>query len=263
MAFLKFQASSPARMFVGSSEVSGVYYGSAQVWPLNPPLTLQPGVYVLTGSDIGMRVNRRMTIETGVYMLTGQDVGLTRTRRLTFETGVYALTGSDIDMTAGTEFVFETGVFTLTGQDIGLKYNRVLTIETGVYTLTGQDVTLDYSGGNPAITLTAGDLSGAAYGYGTEAFFGVAVGTISSEPLDGETLLALIYIVAPEFGGPATIAVWQGDVTAKLSGESLSIDGTPYALTDITYDSGNETTSANVDTTPELVNAVAYSIRIV
>ena len=107
-----------------------------------------------------------------------------------------------------------------------------------------------------AITLTAGDFGGFAQGYGRAGgVVGSAFGSISAQPLAGQTLNYLIT------GGVNSIA-FDGNQSPTLL-TSFTVDGNVWAVSAGTYNSGANATEYPI--TPSggsFANGVAYSVDI-
>lgn len=258
MAFLKFQAASPVALYVGAQEVVGIYYGAAQVWPLNPPLNAQAGTFALSGKAASLKVSRKLTAAYGAFSLNGQAATLSRTRKLMAEVGLFALTGQDVNMLAGTPFLAEAALFAFTGQAASLKVSRNIVAEAGIFALSGQPADLSVAGGDLSFNMTAGDYSSFLHGYSDGTALD-AFGSIDVEPLPGTTLTVLSS--APGIFG---VVGFPGDETATLAGKTIWVDGVVYPFDDDwAYDSGNDSTTASwAAAVPVFVVDQTYFIEI-
>lgn len=110
----------------------------------------------------------------------------------------------------------------------------------------------------PLVTMTAGTATFGNHGYASSAFASFwfsssAFGSISATPLTGATWVGL-------GDGDSTVLAFSGDHSSELTGKSLYINGTPYALTNIMYD-GTYTT-AELTGSPTFSNGVTYNIQL-
>lgn len=107
------------------------------------------------------------------------------------------------------------------------------------------------------ITMTAGNGAGFFFGYnGPTDPLGVGpFGSLSGQPLAGQTMTSLW-----SFTGAAGV-YFSGDTTAALAGKSVTVNGTPYALINITYDGSTYTTADLSGVSGDLfADGVAYTI---
>lgn len=82
------------------------------------------GIYkpIILKNNVRAPVNYTITVDTGLYNLTGQDVNLVSGRNLTADTGQYALTGQDVNLIVGKNISVDTGFYDLVGSDVDLIY---------------------------------------------------------------------------------------------------------------------------------------------
>lgn len=256
MAFLKFQAASPVALYVGAQEVVGIYYGAAQVWPLNPPLNAQVGTFALSGKAASLKVSRKLTAACGAFSLNGQAATLSRTRKLMADAGLFTLTGQVAEIIAGTPFLGEAGLFALTGQEAALKVSRKLVAQAGLFALTGQEANLVASSvAGYSFNMTAGVYGGFITGY----YAGLA-GSIDQEPLSEDFPLQVLAT------GLINGIAWPSDVISLVEGMTLWVDGVEYPFgSDWAYDPGEDLTSAYWDESflpPSFVVDTTYFVEI-
>jgi hypothetical protein len=109
------------------------------------------GVYNLTGTDVTLTYTpsapgETLTIDSGVFSLTGSSVGLIAARKTQIDSGSYSLTGQDVALTTAFNTVADSGAYSLTGSNLPLRADRVIIPQTGTYNLIGTSVILSYSG---------------------------------------------------------------------------------------------------------------------
>ena len=81
-------------------------------------LTLEPGSYSLTGSDVDLLCSRVLSLEAGSYSLTGSDVAFKHTYKLSLESGSYSLTGSDVSLLCSRKLSLESGSYEITDSEL-------------------------------------------------------------------------------------------------------------------------------------------------
>jgi hypothetical protein len=109
-------------------------------------LTLNQGVYSLTGQPVSLLNERAISLDQGSYDLTGQPVDLLTERAISLDQGNYSTTGAiftfDYVVPLNYNFLLNQGIYSITGQIINLLTERAISLDQGNYDLTGQPVSL-------------------------------------------------------------------------------------------------------------------------
>lgn len=188
---------------------------------------IDPGVYTLTGTDVGLTFSRSMPITPGAYTLTGTAVNLLATRILPVDPGTYALTGTAVGLLFGHLMSVAPGSYSLTGTDVALTYTPnigyTLAIDPGAYALTGATTGLLF-GRVLAVTPGAYALTGTAVGLLLGFSLPIVPGTYA---LTGAALtFPRGYVIAVTPGA----YVLTGTAIGLLFGRSLPVTPGAYSL---------------------------------
>ena len=111
----------------------------------------------------------------------------------------------------------------------------------------------------PVVTLVAGSTGYGDYGYhdGSMSSDGYTKGgSISAEPIPGETLTTLAHDPA----GGGSFLLFAGDIRALLAGLTLYVDGNAYSLGTPTLTSGRTLESWSNFTGPQLANGNSHQV---
>ncbi len=114
------------------------------------------------------------------------------------------------------------------------------------------------------VTMVAGEFEAGpglyVYGYGDGDATPTSIGSITGEPVAGQTLGTLIYITFQQ----QSVINFHGDIVSILASKTLYVDGVPYSLSEAQYDNEYDLTAVawHEDTGPIFANGVSYNIRI-
>lgn len=117
------------------------FFGTA---PVAYELTIDSGVYVITGSNIDLLYNRVLDFESGVYSITGSDIDFSREYILSIDPGNYSYTGTEIEFLRDYVLPFDSGSYLLAGTNFELLRGYLFDFEPGTYNLTGTDIDFEY-----------------------------------------------------------------------------------------------------------------------
>jgi len=134
------------------------------------------------GSSSGTEYS--LTLNQGIYSITGQIINLLTERAISLDQGNYDLTGQPVSLLTERAISLDQGIYDITGQPVSLLANRSLSLDQGNYDLTGQPLTLSSPGTSsddpvPDLSPTFrwklnGNTDDAVEGYNAEASAGTA-----------------------------------------------------------------------------------------
>lgn len=217
-------------------------------------LTIEPGVFVLTGGAVQ---STRLHADAGDFALTGQSVTLKATRRLAIAAGTFALSGQTAGLHRALRLTADLGGFTFTGNTVELSRFRPLVADPGSFVLTGQAVSLKATRAMPvgigSFALTgnaAGLMSGRVLGVGAGSFVwtGVDVRLLAARRLAISPVPAVVAgnSATPAFTGFAAlgeVALGQANSSAAVTfmlrgmtlalrkGRTMTVEAGAFALT--------------------------------
>lgn len=192
-------------------------------------LTAESGTFSATGSDAGLKADRKIVPESGGFTLTGQAAALNKGARIVVEAGSYILTGTAASLIRDASLSAESGSFTLTGTDAGLQRDYTLSAASGTFALTGSDATLTYTPVSGAYSLVAESgsftLTGTAAGLVADRTLSVDAGSYSLTGSDVTLQRGYVLDI-----GAGAFSLTGSDVSFGRT-YTLSIDAGAFVLT--------------------------------